>query len=821
MYSAAATAAATARSSVETAAASARTSLFRPGEGPIPSLADAFEDDEEEEVRIVYYLAVGRNEGLLGEVVDPYLDDDDRDFAIALGRKMIRRKAPAGWDEISSGRHHAIRLPVHDIEGCTSYILVVGHTCPADRAQAFVQKLALMLDPMVEKCAGMPSSKRAIESASLVIQPVLERELQRGNSGVRTHEIENQELDVKAIIKQNVEVMLDRDEKAAEPDAKSTQLESAALVFKKKTRALKRLHLSSQIRWRVTAGVTFTTSSATASPPASSREHEAQAGVEESDDAEAEAMAAAAMAAAAEAAGSGVFWICPACTFANSVDLDLCSMCGTPKTGQRPVPEDASVPTAHEEARRAAAREAPPLFKGAARECLRPGGTPAQKASVPQPTPTAKAASGPPPQKSASAPAPPQKAAPKAATKASPKPAPTPAPKVAPKPAPKPEPPQSPRTQARSLVGSKLSSEQAAKAADAILMLQPYVEGKRTATVDQIWTFFDVPKPPGNSFREGDAVSKTLRGKINRQRLLLHPDKNAHPAAEKTFKYLEQCNQRLTNSCMRKEAGESAKQRAEREERERHEETERRRKQEEERLAKEAERQREEDEKEKQAALSADEKVRKAEAEIKRREWLLRGKQALDEEQALRLARQRGPVTAASAPSADGPPSTPLGDAAPLDEAPPEPVPAGLPAKLGPQGSGASPTVELVGKLKVTIIGAKGLPPGGLFLETDAYAVIHSKHHKFQTRCVPGRNPRWDDTFEFNVNTQDTFLRITLWREGWGFNLLGHDFLGRVDIPFLDIDDWSGCVIGRMVESADPEATECMELELKLSIEWF
>ena len=108
--------------------------------------------------------------------------------------------------------------------------------------------------------------------------------------------------------------------------------------------------------------------------------------------------------------------------------------------------------------------------------------------------------------------------------------------------------------------------------------------GVREATLDQIWTFFDVPKPSGNSFREGDAVSKTLRGKINRQRLLLHPDKNAHPAAEKTFKYLEQCNQRLTNSCMRKDAGrgESAKQKAEREERERAEETERRQKQEEE-----------------------------------------------------------------------------------------------------------------------------------------------------------------------------------------------------------------------------------------------
>merc|ERR1712224_848592 len=127
-----------------------------------------------------------------------------------------------------------------------------------------------------------------------------------------------------------------------------------------------------------------------------------------------------------------------------------------------------------------------------------------------------------------------------------------------------PEPPQSPRSRARKLVGTKLSEEQAGRAADLIMKLEPFVSGKRTAGLDEIWTFFDMQKPPGNSFTEGDATAKSLRGKMNRQRLLLHPDKNAHPEAEKTFKFLEQCNQRLAQSYTR--CSESSRQKTQREE---------------------------------------------------------------------------------------------------------------------------------------------------------------------------------------------------------------------------------------------------------------
>ena len=104
---------------------------------------------------------------------------------------------------------------------------------------------------------------------------------------------------------------------------------------------------------------------------------------------------------------------------------------------------------------------------------------------------------------------------------------------------------ESPRAVARGLVGLKLGTEQALKAAEKIVQLRPFVQG-RSCTKEQIWGFFDLPP---TRFREEDVMTMQakLKTKLNRMRLLLHPDKNCHPDAEQTFKFLEQCHGRLVN----------------------------------------------------------------------------------------------------------------------------------------------------------------------------------------------------------------------------------------------------------------------------------
>ena len=134
--------------------------------------------------------------------------------------------------------------------------------------------------------------------------------------------------------------------------------------------------------------------------------------------------------------------------------------------------------------------------------------------------------------------------------------------------------------------------------------------------LDDIWLFFELPR---------NATEQELRSKMKRQRLLLHPDKNQHPDAEKTFKFLEQCNQRLIDCCMRRSSGhnESAAQRTRREEDELRKEEEKRKKQEEEWQATQEKIRREEEEKIKQEERDA----QKADADRRRYEKMLRDKE--------------------------------------------------------------------------------------------------------------------------------------------------------------------------------------------------
>ena len=109
------------------------------------------------------------------------------------------------------------------------------------------------------------------------------------------------------------------------------------------------------------------------------------------------------------------------------------------------------------------------------------------------------------------------------------------------------------RTAARELVGSRLNADHAEKAARIIIMLKPFMDGKRTPFPDELWGFFDMERPHKPRLDADDPIIKTLRGKLNRQRLLLHPDKNAHPDAEQSFKYLENSFARLQDVCVRRD----------------------------------------------------------------------------------------------------------------------------------------------------------------------------------------------------------------------------------------------------------------------------
>eukprot|EP00746_Dinoflagellata_sp_MGD_P147295 gnl/MRDRNA2_/MRDRNA2_79664_c0_seq2.p1 gnl/MRDRNA2_/MRDRNA2_79664_c0~~gnl/MRDRNA2_/MRDRNA2_79664_c0_seq2.p1 ORF type:complete len:311 (+),score=69.08 gnl/MRDRNA2_/MRDRNA2_79664_c0_seq2:114-1046(+) len=306
---------------------------------------------------------------------------------------------------------------------------------------------------------------------------------------------------------------------------------------------------------------------------------------------------------------------------------------------------------------------------------------------------------------------------------------------------------------------------------------------------------------PGQFFSANDKVIQTLKAKLNRQRLLFHPDKNAHPEAEQTFKFLEQCHQRLvTYRIQSTRRSESHAEKTKREEQELFQEQEKRRKQMEEFRAQ-----------EERIARDEEQKLRKEEASRTRLEVMLRAKEesAAHEDssphrrmQAKQANQSLGLFGATCAPRINL-----RGDEPAIDD-----------------------QIESVGSLNLQIIGVSGLPAQKYLFETNAYAVVSIGNQRFTSPKAAGCDPQWGCTFTFEVRRVDLFLRVRLFREalgkglGWDFMFLEDEELGQVDIPFLDLDEWSGCVIGRVVEPVRAEFVvpgQCMLLELCASIEWF
>lgn len=79
----------------------------------------------------------------------------------------------------------------------------------------------------------------------------------------------------------------------------------------------------------------------------------------------------------------------------------------------------------------------------------------------------------------------------------------------------------------------------------------------------------------------------------------------------------------------------------------------------------------------------------------------------------------------------------------------------------------------------------------------------------------------WDCSFSYQVHRVDTVLGVSIFREGWFQDYV----LGKLEIPFLDLEEWSGHPIGRLLEPPDDAHADAdadgMLVELRASFEWF
>jgi hypothetical protein len=89
---------------------------------------------------------------------------------------------------------------------------------------------------------------------------------------------------------------------------------------------------------------------------------------------------------------------------------------------------------------------------------------------------------------------------------------------------------------------------------------------------------------------------------------------------------------------------------------------------------------------------------------------------------------------------------------------------------------------KLIGKLKVTVVQARGLHS-----KVDPYCALFLERQKERTRTVKKtKEPKWNADFEFYVSEREAGVEITLFNRNWIFS---DDFLGYVSIPVSNLGD--------------------------------
>ena len=174
----------------------------------------------------------------------------------------------------AAAQFRAIKLPVHDADGTSSFVVCFGVAFPEDQAQMFCEKLALMLLPLLRPPRGADDdddddgdarrggadadADAAAQAATL--GEILAREVAHANSRGRVWAVLDQVANVRTLMEANVEAILDRQERLEDLQARGEQLREDASVFRQGARKLKRWHLMNQVKWGVAIGTAVTLS---------------------------------------------------------------------------------------------------------------------------------------------------------------------------------------------------------------------------------------------------------------------------------------------------------------------------------------------------------------------------------------------------------------------------------------------------------------------------------------------------------------------------------------------------------------------------------
>ena len=195
----------------------------------------------------ILWCGLCRNNVLLAETG---LHDDGP--ADKLKKSILKKKPTAGWEFAEAfprTSHHAVKLHVYEARDLVWSATCIYEGDASSLAKGFLEKIILMTEPL------RPELKDGGElSAQQMLSPMLDQRMTAANSQGRVAMISDRVAEVKGIMNDNINVMLENHARIDHLEGQSQQLLQGASQFKKATNKLKRFYLMQNAKFGAAAG---------------------------------------------------------------------------------------------------------------------------------------------------------------------------------------------------------------------------------------------------------------------------------------------------------------------------------------------------------------------------------------------------------------------------------------------------------------------------------------------------------------------------------------------------------------------------------------
>lgn len=205
----------------------------------------------------ILWSGVARNDVLLAQCGVR----DERNAVDKLAKAIVSKKPTAGWEFSSSGGLKAVKLHVHETRDLV-WSMACVHDHDENVAKGFLEKLILMTEPLRPewRLGGHLSAQAGVGL-------MLQQRMDQANSMGRLAMVTDKVNEVKGLMSDNIDVLLQNQVKVEHLENESAALMEQASTFKKATTSIKKHYLWMNAKYGAAAGTAVTAGVAVVTVP--------------------------------------------------------------------------------------------------------------------------------------------------------------------------------------------------------------------------------------------------------------------------------------------------------------------------------------------------------------------------------------------------------------------------------------------------------------------------------------------------------------------------------------------------------------------------